>query len=389
MSKKGNIAFVHYPHHPDLARMDTMPFVLNTIKKLADAGWNTDVYLWENSSVDYSLMFPKNVKLLYQDDKWLPIVDSILVRMSPIRYKENTYRYRFRSGKKYNCVFGAGQIGAFIAHLIAKRNNAPLILFNDEFPSAWRNSAWTQLEKNAAKNSRLIVVPDESRIKILLNEYGLPNYAYAVLPNVGELNLPDKKIDWHAKLNIPNHLSLCLHAGSIDDFAQVPELMMSVSAWPENTALVLHGRNKSNIEKMQRYYGHLNLPGKIFWNTDSLSEEMLNSLVSYSKINFGLYRNRDSNLESIGFSSGKIMRSIASGIPVIASNFNSLSFIHEHGLGILVNHPNEIAPAVSSILNGDVDYKYNCRVFYETYCMFDKYWNLFVEKLVSSTGISI
>ncbi|MBI4929794.1 MAG: hypothetical protein HY841_03455 [Bacteroidetes bacterium] len=387
--EKRNIAFVHYPHYPEHARVDTMPFVSNTIKKLADAGWKIDLYLWENPSIDYSIMFPKNVHLHYQNDKWIPIVDSVLVRISKKKYKENTYRYRFCSGKKYDCVFGLGQIGAFVARLISKRNNTPLILFNDEFPSALPESNWKIHEKKSAQTARLIVVPDESRIKFLLDDYGLNNHPWAVLPNVSQLKLPDKKIDWHEKLNIPKHLALCLHAGSIGDFAMISELMTSVISWPENTALVLNDRNKSNLERMKKIYEPLNRQDRIFWNADSLSDEMLNSLVSYCKLNFGLYRNTSPNIEYIGFSSGKIMRSIAAGVPVIASDLVSLQFIKEHKLGVLVQNPIEIPDAISTILHGNENYKQNCKVFYENVCSFDKYWISFCKKVHSATGVMI
>lgn len=383
MKRRKQIAVVHYPHYPDSARIDTMPFAANTIKKLSELGYTVDVYLWEKENKNYLSLFSKNISFKFQEDKWIPVVDSFLVRMSPHKYKENTYKFRFKTGKKYDCVFGIGQIGAYIAHLISKRNNAPLVLFNDEFPSAWGMNNWATLELKAAKDSKLIVVPDESRIKPLLKEYNLLDaHPAAILPNISDFKLPSQKINWHKRLNIPENLTLCLNAGTIADFAQVPELMMTVPDWQDNAVLIMNERNSDSLQFAKTQYSHLDIPSKIFWNSTSLSEIEINSLVSSCAINFALYRNTGANIEHIGFSSGKLMRSIAAGVPVIASDLSSFNFVRKHQLGILIKHPNEIPSAIKEILSGKTDYKKNCYEFHQSICAFDNYWNKFAEQFL-------
>jgi hypothetical protein len=66
------IAFVYAPgpghgfHAPDVARLETMPFAMNTIMSLAAEDWEVDVFLWEQPHVDYYEIFPKKIKFRYE-----------------------------------------------------------------------------------------------------------------------------------------------------------------------------------------------------------------------------------------------------------------------------------------------------------------------------------
>ena len=345
------------------------------------------MYLWEKKKPSNTIDLPSNVKVLYQEDKWIPIIDSYFVRKSPEKFKENTYAYRFKKGKKYSCVFGLGQIGAYIAHLISGRNRSPLILFNDEFPSCWRQSSWTDLEKKAAADSELIVVPDADRSQHLLKEYGLSAHATSVLPNIAEVKQNLVKINWHERLRIPSGKKICLNAGTLSDFAQFPEILSGINNWPDDFVLVLNDRSAGRMAEVKKSYSHLDIPGKIFWISDSLTEDEINSLVSHSYLNFALYRNTGPNIEYIGFSSGKLMRSIALGSPVIASDLISLQFVKESGLGVLIKHPSEIPNAIKQVDASRNKYSANCIKFFNEQCNFNLYWNKFISDVKKNTGI--
>src|SRR6516225_7915427 len=66
MSRR-RIAFVYAPAPPpDTARLETMPFAINVITRLAAAGWEVDVFLWEQPVVDYHEIFPTTVRFRYE-----------------------------------------------------------------------------------------------------------------------------------------------------------------------------------------------------------------------------------------------------------------------------------------------------------------------------------
>lgn len=374
MSKQGTIALVHGPYFPGNARIDTMPFVLNSLRRLAAAGWPVDVLHWEKPSDAYVNMLPAGVSFQHQST---PVQTPAMAEA-------------FRQGPGYRCVFGVGQMGAYVAAVIAQRNDCPLVLLNNEFPSQWGATPMAQAEAAASQQAALLVVPDVCRVAPLLQELNLPADTPCVaLPNGPLTELPGTTINWHQRLGVPEGKALCLNAGSISDFAQVPELMTTVSLWPEHTVLVLNERNRKRLEVARKNFAHLHNEGRIIWNPVSLSEEELHSLIASSALNFALYRNSGPNIEYAGFSSGKLMRSLAAAVPVIASDLLSFQFIKEHRLGMLVRHPMEIPAAITETLNRRQEFSANCREYYRTHCRFDPYWERFCERLQECSGLNL
>jgi glycosyltransferase involved in cell wall biosynthesis len=232
------------------------------------------------------------------------------------------------------------------------------------------------------RKAAIVVVPDPTRFHPLCQELEIEtSKPHAVLPNIPIVEPPSEKVNWHDRLGIPRDSIPFLHAGSVDDWAQVPELLSSVPYWPEQAVLVLHSRAWKETEIYRKQLSHLEVPGKVFWSRESLSANALNSLVSYCAGNFALYRNTGPNIEYMGFSSGKLMRSLACGCPVIASKFPSLSFITEYGLGILVNHPAEIPDAVTKIMHEREAYQSRCLDFCSAHASFERAWEKFCEQL--------
>jgi glycosyltransferase involved in cell wall biosynthesis len=133
---------------------------------------------------------------------------------------------------------------------------------------------------------------------------------------------------------------------------------------------------------------HLDINGKIFWSLNPLSDSDLNSLVAYCAANFALYRNSGPNIEYIGFSSGKLMRSLIYGSPVIASQLSSLQFVEDYQLGVLVKHSAEIPRAIEKILINRDLYSSNCLDFCKTQASFEQKWVDFYSKLTEITDIS-
>ena len=151
--------------------------------------------------------------------------------------------------------------------------------------------------------------------------------------------------------------------------------------------LIFKGTN-SNID-LKKKYAHLDIPGRIFWDFNLYTPEVLHSLISYCEASFALYQDIGENIKNMGMASGKLMRSIACNRPVIASQHDCFNFIKEFNLGILVNHPKEIAEALSMVLQNADEYAQNCRDNYIENLSYEKYWKIFTNELHSLTGDSL
>jgi len=380
--KDKKIAFIHYSHNPELSRLETMPFSLNAILLLANMGWKVDLYLWEKPCFNYKNLLPENVTVKY--------FKHIRRQFTLVRCTWLSFQFGWR--KNYYCVFGIGQIAAHIASIISSSNQCPFIYFNDEFPSHWGTKSWQDfwfpLEQKAVKNAAMIVVPDPSRIHPLCRELDINPKSHAFLPNITMIKSSSEEIDWYERLGIAKDSILFLHAGYLGE--QIPEILSSVPYWPAKAVIIIHSssRNITAMEEYRKELSHLDLKSRVIWSNEFLSESDLNSLVSSVAGNFALYRNSLNN-EYMGFASGKLMRSLVCGTPVIASKFSSLSFVKDYQLGVLVNHPCEIPAAIQEIIDNREAYSKRCLDFVQTEVSFEKYWQIFCDQLKEEISIDL
>ena len=273
---------------------------------------------------------------------------------------------RFTRYISYECVFSVGTIGSYIGGVISTASRCPYVLLADEFPSLWgQDSWWFRLERWGAQRAAAIVTPSDEMHGRLKEELRLDaGKALVTIRNTPEVTFPLAIIDWHRLMGIPNGKKIFIHAGSIADWAQVPEILTSVSYWPANSVLLLHSRNRGELGLQRQQYFHLYEPERVFWSFEPMSEELLHSLLNYCTGSFALYRsNTWTGIELIGTSSGKLMRSIVCGTPVITSSFKSLNFVTREGIGIQVVHPSEIPGAIDNLARDRENYRTRCALF--------------------------
>jgi glycosyltransferase involved in cell wall biosynthesis len=354
------IAFVYAPASPpDEARLETMPVAINTITRLAAAGWNVDVFLWERRFADYQEIFPTTVRFRHQ------VTPKRIYRPANLRRHPIRLTARFMSCTKYDCAFGLGQLGSYLGAVVSLVSRCPLVLLNDEFPSHFGRNRWARLERWAAERANVILVPSADRIPRLADELGLSDQRkkFVEFRNTPKMSHPLEKRDWHALLGIPRGQRIFLHAGQLGDWAQVPEILSSTTYWPSDAVLLLHSLTREKAEWYRQQLSHLHVPGRVFWTSAPLSDKLLNSLVAHCNASFALYRNTGPNISLIGTSSGKLMRSVMCGSPVIASSFDSMRFVSQEGIGVQVRHPSEIPTAIQELIRNEQAYRKRCLSF--------------------------
>jgi hypothetical protein len=372
MFDQRRVAFIFFPHLPETTRLDTMPFATHIIGLLASSGCHIDVFHWSKlNSSDYIDQSPENVRYKY-----------VKMHATKNKLKLVELTLRFARYMRYKCVFSVGLIGNYIGGVISAASRCPFVLLNDEFPSMYGQSRWLPLERWAARHADVIVVPSDDRHTTLREELQLSDdKPFVTIRNTPELTLPLARIDWHERMGIPSGKRIFIHAGSVADWAQVPEILASVSYWPPDAVLLLHNsRTRDELVRYRQQLSHLENPERVFWSSDLLSQSMVNSLISYCSGSFALYRNVGVNFEQIGTSSGKLMRSIICCTPVITSPFDSLKFVAREGLGIQVRHPSEIPAAVDNLIRNSQGYRKRCALFAGTEKILrEEAWNKIVQ----------
>jgi hypothetical protein len=383
MFNQKRVAFIFFPHLPETTPLDTMPFAEHVIVRLASSGCHIDVFHWsEFNSADRICLPGENVHFKYV---------RLYTTRNKLKLTELTLR--FARYMRYHCVFSVGLIGSYIGGVISAASRCPFVLLNDEFPSMYGENSWLSLERWAARRANVIVVPSDDRDTTLREELRLSDEKpFVTIRNTPELTLPSAYIDWHSRIGIPPEKSIFIHAGSVADWGQVPEILASVSYWPADAVLLIHNsRTRNELVRYRQELSHLDNPERVFWSSDLLSESMVNSLISYCSGSFALYRNCGPNFEQIGTSSGKLMRSIVCCTPAITSPFRSLDFVSRQGLGIQVKHPSEIAAAVENLMRDSESYRKRCAAFASSEKIVrEEAWNKIVQSLRgASNGVNL
>lgn len=381
------VAFVHFPHSADNARLETMPFALQSVRALRRAGWQVDVFLWQR---DISALQDLGEGIVLHQAaavRW-PLPRFLRMKLLALSCGLQGMFHALR--RRYRCVIGLGQFGGIVGRAMAMMSRCPLMYLNEELPSAWPQTMMTRLERRALRGADLLVSPDATRNPQLLRELRLPSDTpTGVLYNLPQLEREPPAIDWHQRLGIPHDKQIVLHAGSVADWSQVPEVLATLPNWPEDVVLLLHSRSSNENEQYRRSMAHLDTPGRVYWSDEPLSEDDLHSLISASLASLGLYRVSSVNIELMGYSSGKIMRSLACGTPVIASAIPSLNFVTKKAVGVQVRHPVEIAEQLPGLIAERQAYGRRCRSFTKGEISFEVAWKNLCDRFAALTALDL
>jgi hypothetical protein len=371
MRSKKRLAFVYGRAGLNAAKLLYMPFGINVVKLLAEGNTIIDLYLTQDASEDYKTYLPKNVNIIFLNHPKVWQYGS----GKGLYVLLNLYFYLKTFGKKYDSVWGIGQVGTVLGGKLAFKKNKPFYYLSDEFPNISYLTIWRDAEKKYALTSKFWVVPDETRLKVTQQQItGLDKIQGYTLPNIplkdSENNYAE--VNWHEKLGLALSQKIVMYAGGIDKENNIEQLLTVFPFTNEKFILVMVGNGKQYKKNM--LYKH----PRIIWIENALTDEELHSLIRYSVCNICYYSDI-MDLEYVGKSSGKIMRSLLMRTPVITTNFKSLQFITDDGMGELITQPFELIEALNKIENYRANYVAQIEENISKY-YFESYWkNLLVN----------
>jgi glycosyltransferase involved in cell wall biosynthesis len=362
-SNNKRVIFVHYPHNHIAARLSTMPFALNSICATSKLFSKIDVLTWEKPSLEYEKIFRHqqnvSVHFLRAHSKLSRRFLEILLRRTQI--------FKFLFPPLPAVCISLGQKALVSSGPLTSLLGIPSIYLNDEFPSCWPR-AWASMEKEYAAQAQLLVVPDKCRSEKLVEELSITKESPKVCtiynaPPIEDLDVDSLSATKYLKtLGLEPNQQFVMNAGSIADWAQAPELMISTKLWPTDLKLLLHSRESGVLQRYRQSLSHLD-NDRIIWSPAPTEIETLHGMIKISLATTALYRNTGANIELIGLSSGKVARSIACGTPIICNDLPSLRFIEDMSIGRVVRHPLEIPDAIDYIKENRSRLGVNCLEF--------------------------
>jgi len=270
-----------------------------------------------------------------------------------------------------NEVFiGGDPAGLITANYLAKKKNGALIYWSlelnitedlDNFGLRFMK----QKERKCNQIALCTVDFGEIRCKILQEENQLDPKTMIPIPNsqMGQGEIL-RNYYFNDKFNIPRDKKIILHAGGLYSPSMgVKDIFQYFTDWPDDYILVIHTYQRdypmSGFAIPQEYFNK-----KIFLSEDPVPFDQLETI--YSSCDIGIIvqgpqgPDINKNLYYSDLSIGKLFHYLKVGIPIIIRRLPGyVDLIEGNQVGVCIDLPSEILPAIDIILNNYHQYRLN------------------------------
>lgn len=241
-------------------------------------------------------------------------------------------------------------------------------------------------ETRSLEEASYIITHDQWHSRFLQEHYKIGIGKFLFLPNASYTPMCYEKENYlYRELNIPMDKKIILHSGGLGKWFLCKELACSTGSWPDNFVLVFH---TSHIVDSSPYYKEMidNISEKVHFSVRPVSNEVLDKLVASAYIGIALYSVSELGYRALymGLAAGKIGNYLKCGIPVIASDLPSLSYIEDYKCGVLVTDVNQVGEAILSIQEDYELYSKNARKCYQELWNPDRYLAEIEKKIFRS-----
>jgi hypothetical protein len=281
------------------------------------------------------------------------------------------------SQEPYACVIGVDPDGLVLADALG--GGAPLgyysleLLLSGELTTAAEESLKRQ-ERALSQRAAIVVVQDADRARLLAQDNDIPGERVVLVPNAppGPARRRVSRA-WHRRFGLADDRRIVLHAGSLGDWTGIEDLVASVPSWPEPWVLVVHTRYDATTSPYVERVRAGSDAGRVFWSLEPVDRHAYDDLVDAADIGLAFYvasgesSFTQSNIQTIGLSSGKLAYYLRAGLPAIVNRAASIGpLLEAAGCGVAVETADGVGPALAHIEAHYDDYSAAaCRFFEE------------------------
>ena len=251
------------------------------------------------------------------------------------------------------------------------------LLLGHEIQEGWRKGL-KAAERFLTRRAAFIIIQDPDRARLFQRDNQVPNQKIMMAPN-GPLGHSRKKSSdfWRKRFNLAPNTRIVLHAGSLGDWTGVEGIVKSVALWPEPWVLVVHTRMEAEQNEDIQILKRVAPAGRVFFSLKPVPQEQYDELVDGADVGIAFYiaggdsSYTQSNIETIGLSSGKISYCLRAGKPVLVNAAASVSRLMEkEGCGVSVESFDRIGQALSLIDDQYDDYSENALLTFDRHLDF-------------------
>ena len=301
---------------------------------------------------------------------------------------------------KYDLVLGIDHEGIIAAWEFARKANVPMLylsfelMFRDELKK-FSEVKEKQDEIRCSRQADIIVIQDERRAKLLINENSIDENKIVYLPVSPGYSKPITSDYLRNKFQIPLDKKIVLHSGSFEKWTYPNELINSLQSWPANVLLVIHTRD--NPKNRNPYINRLRIskPANLILSTEPLGQVEYEEMVASADIGLILYkpllqgRVLQKNIEFIGLASGKFSHYMKHGLPVISIRQKCYSeLLKKYKFGIDIPDFSLMGESIAKILNNYEQYKSQASRLFLERLDFEANWKPLEKRLTSILSLS-
>lgn len=291
--------------------------------------------------------------------------------------------------RPYDVLLGVEKGGLAWAAEVAGQTGAPLVyysleLYNWDHPwvtGSMRQRRFKIGESQFLKRCRLVVIQDEHRGRVLLEDNGVKHpVPMAYLPVAVSGPAETGRERWfHDHLGLPADTAVILSYGMMTRQRPCVDLAEAAAQFPPDWCLVMHGHGDPDI-LAELEGAHHN--GRMRISTDLVPVEQRGRLVRSADVGLALYYGHMVNDRLTGKSSEKIALYLQGGVPVIGFRHPSYEHLEAEGAGVLIDRLEELPAAVARILSERERFAANARACYERYYRFEHNFERVYAQLV-------
>lgn len=274
---------------------------------------------------------------------------------------------RYLISHKIDTIIGGDLWGNVIASKISPYFKGKYVFFALEFPQIVNADHPVLSRADIMQNKALcqadyIITHDDSHLGFIVDNFNVKSDKILKLANASFTSpVRTKTIYLHNKYGITRDDIIALHSGGFGKWFRCEYLAEASKSWGKNIHLIFHiGRKPEESPEFDNIYENPEF-GHINYSLKPLSNDDLDKMIASADVGIAMYSTRELGYraELMGLAAGKIGNYLKCGVPVIATNLPSLSYISDFRCGILVNDETEIEDAITQIMSNYSEYKAN------------------------------
>ena len=298
---------------------------------------------------------------------------------------------------RYRCLIGVDPDGLALAHRLA--HGAPVACYSLELLLSHELSEPTDLrikqqERQHLREAPFVVIQDAERGRLLVEDNDLAWEQLVLVPNAPPGPARRRRSDvWHRRFGLRPDQRVVLHSGSLGDWTGIEAIVASAPAWPSDWVLVIHTRYDAEASSYVDALRANACPERVFFSLKPVPRDALDDLVDGADVGLAFYvptaesAYTQSNIQTIGLSSGKLAYYLRAGLPVIVNAQASVSgLLEENGCGRAVADAGGIAHALREIAANYAAFSQRACLFFEQHLDFARAFEAVLARIEALPG---